>query len=178
MDGVPDAETQFISSLTCNRGKVAMWLDRWAAMESWVMAVDRVRTQAGSWSYIQSQLVIMKIKRRHTILGGCYTRCMLNSVYAVFGVCSTWGMLYSVYDVLGVCWTRCMLVLATGPGNPPAVQFLAGGSVRFGSKPGQKPKLLCLGGVVPQTGHKPAGFGRVVPGLRFHFYGSCNFCSN
>jgi len=29
------------------------------------------------------------------------------------------------------------LVLATGPGNLPAVRFLAGGSVRFGSKPGQ-----------------------------------------
>jgi hypothetical protein len=45
---------------------------------------------------------------------------------------------------------------------------VAGGSVRLGSKPGQKPEPHCLGGVVTRTGHKPAVFGRVVPGPRFH----------
>jgi len=44
------------------------------------------------------------------------------------------------------------IVLATGPGNPPAVRFLAGGSVRFGSLPGQKPEPRCLGGFVTRTG--------------------------
>jgi hypothetical protein len=56
------------------------------------------------------------------------------------------------------------LVLAMGPGNPPAVQFLAGGSVRLVSKPGETPEQQLLEGL--------------LPGLRFHFYGSCNFPYN
>ena len=48
------------------------------------------------------------------------------------------------------------LVLATGPGNLPEVRVLTGSSVRFVSRPGQKPDPLCLGGVVTRTGHKPA----------------------
>jgi len=50
----------------------------------------------------RGHLVIMRIKGRKTILGGCCTRCMLYSVYAVLGVCCTRCMLYSVYAVLGV----------------------------------------------------------------------------
>jgi hypothetical protein len=50
------------------------------------------------------------------------------------------------------------LVLATGPGNPPAVQLLAGGSILFGSLPSQKPHLLCVAGFVARTRHKPAVF--------------------
>ena len=49
------------------------------------------------------------------------------------------------------------LVLATGPGNPSEVQVLISGSVRFGSRPGQKPDPVCLGGVVTQTGNRTAG---------------------
>jgi len=43
------------------------------------------------------------------------------------------------------------VVLGTGPGNPPAVRFLAGGSVQFSSLPGHNPKLCCLGGFVTRT---------------------------
>jgi len=50
------------------------------------------------------------------------------------------------------------VVLATGPGNPPAVRFLAGGSVRSGSLPSQKPEPLCLGRSVTQTEPKPCVF--------------------
>jgi len=46
-------------------------------------------------------------------------------------------------------------VLPTVPGNPPAVWFLAGGSVRFGLLPGHKSELLCLGGFVTRTELKP-----------------------
>jgi len=56
-----------------------------------------------------------------------------------------------------------------GPSNPPAVRVLAGGSVRFGSLPGQKPEPLCLGGFVTQTEPKPCVFGRVETGPRVHF---------
>jgi len=49
-------------------------------------------------------------------------------------------------------------VLATGPGIPPAVRILANGSVQSVSGPGQKRDLLCLGGVVTRTGHKPTCF--------------------
>jgi hypothetical protein len=64
------------------------------------------------------------------------------------------------------------LVLATGPGNPPAVRVLTGGSVRFGSRPGQKPDPLCLGGFVTRTGHRTAGIWpgwnrTAVPNIRF-----------
>jgi len=55
-------------------------------------------------------------------------------------------------------WWQVGVVLPTGPGNPPAIMFLAGGSVRFSSRPGQKPDPLSLGGFVTQTRHKPAGF--------------------
>jgi hypothetical protein len=50
------------------------------------------------------------------------------------------------------------LVLATGPGNPPVVRVMTGGSVQFGSRTGHKPEPLGLAGFVTQTGHKPAGF--------------------
>jgi len=49
-------------------------------------------------------------------------------------------------------------VSATGPGNRPAFRVLASGSVRSGFRTRQKPDLLCLGGVVTQTGHKTAVF--------------------
>jgi hypothetical protein len=69
-------------------------------------------------------------------------------------------------------------VLATGPVNPPAVWFLAGGSVWFGSKPGQNPDPHCVGGVVTWTADLLGGFARVVHGQLFYFYGSCNILSN
>jgi len=50
------------------------------------------------------------------------------------------------------------VLLATGPGNWPAVWVLTGGWVWFGSRRGQKPAPLCLGGVVTQTGHNPTVF--------------------
>ena len=50
------------------------------------------------------------------------------------------------------------LVLAAGPGNPPAVWVLTGGSVQFSSNTGQIPDPLCLGGVDSRTGPKPAVF--------------------
>jgi hypothetical protein len=56
-----------------------------------------------------------------------------------------------IFNVLAV-------VLATGPGNPPPVRVLNGGSVRFGSLPAQKPEPHGLGGFVTRTGHKPAVF--------------------
>jgi len=61
-------------------------------------------------------------------------------------------------DIEPWVFVRVGLVLATGPGNPPAVRFLAGGSVRFGSRPVQKTELRCIGGVETRTGHKPAVF--------------------
>ena len=45
----------------------------------------------------RGQLVIMRMKGRQTIFGGCCTRCMLYSVYVVLDV-----FLYSMYAVLGV----------------------------------------------------------------------------
>jgi len=75
------------------------------------MASDHVEGTPESDATFSGQLVIMRIKGRQTILGGCCTQCILYSVYAVLGVCFTRCMLYSVYAVLGVCCTQCMLYL-------------------------------------------------------------------
>jgi len=48
----------------------------------------------------------MRIEGKHTIFGGCCTRCMLYWVYAVLGECCTRCIL-----VLGVCCTRCQLTI-------------------------------------------------------------------
>jgi hypothetical protein len=42
------------------------------------------------------QLIIMRMKGRHAILGGCYTGCMLNLVYPGLAVCCVRCILYSV----------------------------------------------------------------------------------
>jgi len=67
------------------------------------------------------------------------------------------------------------LVLATGPGNPPAVRVLTGGSV---PDPAKNPTHCCLGGLLPGPDIEPRVFGRVGTGPRFQIYGSCNFRSN
>ena len=64
------------------------------------------------------------------------------------------------------------LVLATGPGNLQVLRFLVGGSVWFGSRPGQKPDQRCLGRVVTQTAYITVRFWPVlnwiaVPTVRF-----------
>jgi len=53
---------------------------------------------------LRGLLGIMRMKGIQTILGGCCTRCMLYTVYAVHGVC-----LYAVYAVCDVCCARFML---------------------------------------------------------------------
>jgi len=73
---------------------VTRWIYVWALKESWLTAVNRVGRCTGSWRYIQG--LIMRMKGRQTILGGCCTRCMLYAVYAVLSVCCTWCMLYLV----------------------------------------------------------------------------------
>jgi len=56
-----------------------------------------------------------------------------------------------------VSWIGIWLVLPTGPGNPPAVRMLSGGSVRFGSRPSQKPNPPCLGAFVTRPRHRTVG---------------------
>ena len=58
--------------------------------------------------------MFITMKGSQLILGGCSSRCMLYSVYAVLGVCCTRWMLYSVYAVLGVCCAQCELMIMTG----------------------------------------------------------------
>jgi len=65
-----------------------------------------------------------------------------------------------------------ILVLATGPWNPPAVLGLSSGSVRFGSRPGENPNRLCLGRCVTWTGNRTVGIWpgwnqTNVPNIRF-----------
>ena len=73
---------------------------------------------------------------------------------------------------------EALVVLATGQGNPPAVWVWTSGSVQFGSRSGQKPNLLCLGGVVTRTGHKPKIFRLECTWTVVPYHGSCNFGSN
>jgi hypothetical protein len=53
------------------------------------------------------------------------------------------------------------LVLATGPGNPPAVRVWTAKTGRFGSRPVQKPDPLTLGGPNPDPYPSTRGFRRV-----------------
>ena len=89
---------------------------------------------------------------------------------------SAWLMLWSK-----LCWcsqSHSRVVLATGQGNPPVVQVLTGGSVWFGSRPIQITELRCLGGVVTQTGHKPAVFWPGLSCCRASFSQTQNVGSN
>ena len=53
------------------------------------------------------------------------------------------------------------LVLATGPGNPPAVRVWTAKTGRFSSRPGQKPDPLTLGGPNPDPYPSTRVFRRV-----------------
>ena len=53
------------------------------------------------------------------------------------------------------------LVLATGPGNPPAVWVWTSKTGRFGSRPVQKPNTLTLGGPNPDPSPLARGYRRV-----------------
>jgi hypothetical protein len=50
---------------------------------------------------LRGQLITMRMKGRQTIMGGCCTRCMLYSEYAVLSLCWTRSMWYSVCAILG-----------------------------------------------------------------------------
>ena len=54
-----------------------------------------------------------------------------------------------------------ILVLATGPGNPAAVRIRTGKTVRFGSRPVQKPDPELFGGPNPYPYSSIRGFCRV-----------------
>jgi len=56
---------------------------------------------------------------------------------------------------------RVRLVLATGPGIPPAVQVWTTKTGRFGFRPVQKPDPLTLGGPNPDPYPSTRGFCRV-----------------
>jgi len=103
-EGAAGAETQSISWLTRDRGNVMRWLNCWALMESWQVAVDHVGRHAGSWSYIQGSTRNREDEGITDNLGR-----MVYSVYAGLGVWCTWCMLYSMYAVLRVCCSPCML---------------------------------------------------------------------
>jgi len=80
--------------------------------------------------------------------------------------------LYRVPKILGIAsW----IVLATGPGNPPPVRVLTGGSVRFGSLRGEKPEPRGLAGFVTWTGHQPAVFWLGCTRTAGPFHGSSIF---
>jgi len=55
----------------------------------------------------------------------------------------------------------CSVVVATGPGNPPAVWVWHTKTVQFGSRPIQKPHPLSLGGPNPDLYPSPNRFCRV-----------------
>jgi len=57
--------------------------------------------------------------------------------------------------------SQLAVVLATGPGNPPAVRVWTGKTVRFGSRTVQKPDRELLGGPNPYPYPSTRGFCRV-----------------
>jgi hypothetical protein len=87
----------------------------------------------------------------------------------------------SKQSVLVYNFTHTHVVLATGPGNPAAVRFLAGGSVQFSSVqfsavqfgsvrcPAKNSNRDVLAGLLPGPDRNPLFFGRVETGPRVHF---------
>jgi len=58
-------------------------------------------------------------------------------------------------------WIHLRVVLATGPGNPPAVQVWTAKTGRFGSRTGQKPDPQTIGGPNPDPYPSTRRFRRV-----------------
>ena len=71
------------------------------------------------------------------------------TVERVFTMYLTLNVQSTPFDA--VLWSCLVLVLATGPGNPPVVQVFPWLTVHFSSRTTQQPDLLCLGGVVTRT---------------------------
>jgi len=61
----------------------------------------------------------------------------------------------------GCSWSDMVLVLATGPGNTPAVRVWTAKTGRFGAKHGLNPDPLTLGGPHPRPYPSTRGFRRV-----------------
>ena len=61
-------------------------------------------------------------------------------------------------------------MLAAGPGNPPAVRLLAGGSVRLGSGRylAKHPNQYVMAGMLPGPNRNPVCFGRAGTGPQVH----------
>jgi len=104
-------------------------------------------------------------------------------------------LLTYIFSILSASWTHfacgtsqwililrmrhpILQVLATAPGNQPAVWVWTGKTIRFGSSPVQQSELLCVSWFDTLTGHKPTV---VWPGLsysRASFSRTQNFASN
>jgi len=74
---------------------------------SWRLIMQGGRPEAEDT--FRCQLVIIRMKGRHTICGGLSIQCMLYSVGTVLGVCGTRCMVYLLHTRLSVCCTRCKL---------------------------------------------------------------------
>jgi len=94
MDCLPGAESQFTSPFSRTRGDVTGWLYVPALMASWLMAVDRVGRETGSYCYI---LVSTRNDENgettnnlwYAIHSICCTQCILSSVNA----CTRWELM-------------------------------------------------------------------------------------
>jgi len=90
--------TQFISSLTCNRGNATRWLYLWSSNGELASSGWSVGRYARSWSYIQ------RSTRHHENEGTTDNlRCMLYSVYAALSVNSWWWHGETERDDLTLC---------------------------------------------------------------------------
>ena len=85
MDSMLGVVTLFISESTCNCGNVTRWLYLSALIESWLMMVDNVGSNARSWRYIQRSTHNHEKEGKTNNLGW-----MMYTVCAVLGVFSTW----------------------------------------------------------------------------------------
>ena len=143
---------------------------------AWVMNASHgyLRLYMNYWPSPWSKIQIIKRKRWINILS--------ISQNAKHGECDSWMSinrfwLSTIITKQTQAWYMG-LVLAMGPGTPPAVQVWTGISVRFSSRPGQEPDLLCLGRVVTQIGHKPVVLWPGCTPTAGPYYSSCNFGSN
>jgi len=117
-----------------------------------VPLISHIRSYPLYWSHHHPHLSHSGAQLYHL----CRTQSQCISLY----LSMSWSWVYTEYSIhRAPAYTEykhtpstrihhVQVVLATGLGSLPAVRVLTSSLVRFGSRPGEKPDPLCLGGFV------------------------------
>ena len=126
-------------------------IDHWSAI---ILLPNSPTTSSSSSSYSSCQFTPLPISSLTAFDRPPFETDCFTSVNVSFPF-----MLYNHFTPPAIA--LFLLVLATGPGNPPAVRVRTGKTVRIGSRTVQKPDQQHLGGPNPDPYPSTRGFCRV-----------------